>query len=182
VKRAIPALAALADGIGDRAVRNRGTIGGSISNNDPAADFPAACLALGATIVTDRRKVVADDFFTGLFETALESDEIVTGIHFPLPKSAAYIKFPSPASRYALVGVFVARSAADVRLAVTGASQSGVFRWRAAEAKLTADFSSKSLDALTCSEAQFVDDIHGDALYRAHLTRVLSQRAVASAH
>ena len=140
VKGAIPALAALAAGIGDPAVRNRGTIGGSIANDDPAADYPAGALALGATIVTDKRSIAADDFFKGLFETALEPAELITSVRFPIPQKAAYVKFPNPASRYALVGVFVAKTAAGVRVAVTGAGSSGVFRVPAFEQALSANF------------------------------------------
>ena len=128
VKTAIPGLAALAEGIGDPAVRNRGTIGGSIANNDPAADYPAACLGLGATIVTNKRKIPADEFFTGMFDTALEDGEIITKVIFPVPQKAAYEKFPNPASRYAMVGVFVGKKGSDVRVAVTGAGANGVFR------------------------------------------------------
>ena len=141
VKGAIPALAALAGGIGDQHVRNRGTIGGSLANNDPAADYPAAALALGATIVTNKRRISADDYFKGLFETALEPTELITAVSFPIPQKAAYVKFPNPASRYALVGVFVAKSAGGVRVAVTGAGESGVFRVAAFEQALAANFS-----------------------------------------
>src|SRR5450631_3106531 len=144
VKAAIPALAALAGNIGDPAVRHRGTIGGSIANNDPAADYPAAAIALGATIVTNKRKIHADEFFKGLFETALEAGEIITKISFPLPSKAAYQKFANPASRYALVGVFVAKKGSDVRVAVTGAGASGVFRVTAFEEALKKRFGAKS--------------------------------------
>src|SRR5919107_524470 len=148
VKEAIPALAELAEMIGDPAVRARGTIGGSVANNDPAADYPAACLALGATIITNQRKIMADDFFTGLFDTALEEGEVITKVSFPVPARAAYEKFRNPASRYALVGVFVAKRASDIRVAVTGAGSNGVFRWNAAEEALAKRFSAKSLDGL----------------------------------
>src|SRR5207245_1865139 len=149
VGEAIPALAALAGMIGDPAVRHRGTIGGSIANNDPNADYPAACLGLAATIVTTKRKIVADEFFRGLFETALASDEIITKVSFPIPKKAAYQKFRNPASRFALVGVFVAKRPSEVRVAVTGAGASGVFRVGAFEAALKKRFSPTSLAGLT---------------------------------
>ncbi len=146
VKEAIPALAELAALIGDPAVRHRGTIGGSVANNDPAADYPAACLALGATISTNKRKLTAEEFFTGLFETALEEGEIVTGVSFPIPHKAAYEKFRNPASRYALVGVFVAKRPSDIRVTVTGAGSNGVFRWTEAEEALAKRFAAKSLE------------------------------------
>src|SRR5262245_2931571 len=151
VGEAIPALAELAGMIGDPAVRARGTIGGSIANNDPAADYPAACLALGATIVTSKRKIVADDFFTGLFDTALEEGEVITKVIFPIPARSAYVKFRNPASRYALVGVFVAKRGREVRVAVTGAGANGVFRHGEAEAALATRFSPKSLEGVTMS-------------------------------
>lgn len=181
VKAAIPALAALAGGIGDPAVRNRGTIGGSIANNDPAADYPAAALALGATIVTSNRSLPADQFFTGLFETALEHGEIITKVSFPIPQKAAYVKFPSPASRYALVGVFVARTAGGVRVTVTGAGENGVFRVQPFEAALASNFSAAALDSVSLPAAGLNSDIHADADYRAHLIKVLAKRAVAAA-
>ena len=181
VTGAIPALAALAGAIGDPAVRNRGTLGGSLANNDPAADYPAAALALGATIVTDRRRIAADDFFTGLFETALEPGEIITRASFPIPQKAAYVKFPSPASRYALVGVFVAKTAGGVRVAVTGAGENGVFRVQPFEAALNANFSASALDGLSLPPGGLNSDIHADADYRAHLIGVLAKRAVAAA-
>lgn len=180
VKKVIPMLAELAGMIGDPAVRHRGTIGGSIANNDPAADYPAACLALGATIVTDRREIAARDFFTGLFETALEEGEIVTKVRFPKPEKAAYQKFRNPASRYAIVGVFVAKSADGVRVAVTGAGSSGVFRWTPAETALSKDFSSKAVEGLKADAAGLNSDIHADAEYRSHLIGVLTRRAVAA--
>jgi len=181
VRNAIPALADLAGMIGDPAVRHRGTIGGSIANNDPAADYPAACIALGATIVTNKRKIAADDYFTGLFETALEEGEIVTGVRFPVPTRAAYVKFRQPASRFALVGVFVAKRGADVRVAVTGAGSSGVFRVAAFEAALQTRFAARSLDGIDVSADNINSDIHASADYRAHLIGVLAKRAVAAA-
>jgi carbon-monoxide dehydrogenase medium subunit len=181
VREAIPALAELAELIGDPHVRHRGTVGGSIANNDPAADYPAACLGLGASIVTSKRKIAAEDFFTGLFETALEEGEIVTGVSFPVPQKAAYAKFRNPASRYALVGVFVAKRAADTRVAVTGAGASGVYRWTAAEEALKARFGAKSLEGLAASPEGLNSDIHADAAYRAHLIGVMARRAVAAA-
>jgi aerobic carbon-monoxide dehydrogenase medium subunit len=181
VAGAIPALAHLAGMIGDPAVRARGTIGGSVANNDPAADYPAACLALGATIITNQRKILADDFFTGLFDTALEEGEVITKISFPVPAKAAYEKFRNPASRYALVGVFVARRGREVRVAVTGAGSNGVFRHTKAEEALAARFSLKALDGVEASPAMLNGDIHASAEYRAHLIGVLTRRAVASA-
>lgn len=178
VQESIPALAALAGNIGDPHVRHRGTIGGSVANNDPAADYPAACLALGATIVTNKRRIAAGDFFTGLFETALEDGEIITKVAFPIPARAGYSKFANPASRYALVGVFVAKRGRETRVAVTGAGGNGVFRWEAAEAALKARFAAKSLDGLKASAEGLNSDIHADAEYRAHLIGVMARRAV----
>jgi aerobic carbon-monoxide dehydrogenase medium subunit len=178
VKAAIPALAALAGSIGDPAVRHRGTIGGSIANNDPAADYPAAVLALGATIITNKRKISADEFFKGLFETALEPGEIITKVAFPVPAKAAYQKFANPASRYALVGVFVAKKGSEVRVAVTGAGSSGVFRETAFEEALKTKFNSKSLEGIAASATNLNSDMHADATYRAHLIGVLTRRAV----
>ena len=160
-------------------MRHRGTIGGSVANNDPNADYPAACLALGATITTTKRKIVADEFFKGLFETALEPDEIVTKVSFPIPKKAAYQKFRNPASRFALVGVFVAKRPSEVRVAVTGAGASGVFRVTEFEAALKKRFSPKSLEGMTIPADGLASDIHGSAEYRAHLVGVLARRAVA---
>ena len=180
VAAAIPALAALASHIGDPAVRNRGTIGGSIANNDPAADYPAACLGLGATIVTDKREIAADDFFTGMFETALGEEEIVMGVKFPKAAKAAYEKFPNPASRYAMVGVFAAQAGDGVRVAVTGAGQGGVFRHKAMEAALTS-WSASALDGVSTPVGDMLSDIHGSADYRAHLVGVMAKRAVAKA-
>ena len=181
VAAAIPALAALAGHIGDPAVRNRGTIGGSVANNDPAADYPAACLGLGATIVTDRREIAADDYFEGLFTTALEDGEVITAIRFPVPEAAGYEKFPNPASRYALVGVFAARFADGVRVAVTGAGNDGVFRHGGAEAALSGNWSASALDGLTTDPGGMLSDIHASAAYRAHLVGVIAARAVAKA-
>jgi len=181
VREAIPGLAELAGHIGDPAVRNRGTIGGSIANNDPAADYPAACLALNATIVTNKRKVPADQFFAGLFDTALEPGEVVVKVSFPIPSRAAYAKFRNPASRYALVGVFVAKRGAEVRVAVTGAGSSGVFRATALEEALKKRFSPKSLDGVAIPASGLNGDIHASPEYRAHLITVMAKRAVAAA-
>ena len=181
MRKAIPALAHLAGVIGDQAVRYRGTIGGSLANNDPTADYPAAVMALGATIVTNKRRLKPEEFFQGLFSTALEPDEIITRVMFPLPKKAAYVKFRNQASRYALVGVFVARRPSDVRVAVTGAGGNGVFRVEAFEEALKKRFSHKVLDGLTVSPEGLNSDIHGSAEYRAHLIAVLARRAVEAA-
>jgi len=181
VQANLPALGALAGKIGDPHVRHMGTIGGSLANNDPNADYPAAVLGMGATIVTNKRKIAADEFFTGLFETALEADEVITRVSFPLVKKAAYVKFPNPASRYALVGVFVAKRGSDVRVAVTGAGASGVFRVKAFEEALEKRFAAKSLDGLTVPAEGLSSDIHGSAEYRAHLVGVLARRAVVAA-
>jgi aerobic carbon-monoxide dehydrogenase medium subunit len=181
VQEHAPVLAKLAGMIGDPAVRHMGTIGGSIANNDPTADYPAACLALGATIITNKRRIKADDYFTGMFSTALEPAEIITKISFPLPKKAAYQKFRNQASRYALVGVFVAKRGSDNRVAVTGAGGNGVFRVTAFEEALKKRFSPKSLEGLTVSAEGLNSDIHGSAEYRAHLIGVLARRAVAEA-
>ena len=182
VRRAIPGLAALAGGIGDNQVRHRGTIGGSLANNDPAACYPSAVLALGATIVTNKRSIAADDFFQGMFTTALEAGEIITSVSFPLPVAkSAYAKFNQPASRFALVGVFVAKGPAGVRVAVTGAGQNGVFRQRAMEAALTASWSPDAVAAITTPAADLNSDIHGSAEYRAHLITVMAKRAIAAA-
>lgn len=180
VPGAIPALAALAGGIGDQAVRNRGTIGGSVANNDPAADYPAAVLGLGATVTTNSRSIAADDFFTGLFDTALEEGEIITSISFPVAEKAAYVKFPSPASRYAMVGVFVAKTAGGVRVAVTGAGDSGVFRVAAYESALAANFSADAIADGVVPASGLNSDLHADAEYRAHLIGVMTRRAVAA--
>src|SRR5437762_668149 len=179
VKKAIPALAGLAEGIGDRQVRNRGTIGGSLANNDPAADYPAAVLALNATIQTNKRKIAADDFFRGLYETALGADEIITAVSFPAPKKAAYLKFPQPASRFALVGVFVAQTAGGVRVAVTGAA-SHVHRARAIEDALAKSFTADAAKGVKVAAERLNNDLHGSAEYRAHLVSVLAGRAMAA--
>ena len=181
VGEAIPALAELAGMIGDPAVRHKGTIGGSLANNDPTADYPAACLALGATIVTNKRRLKPEEFFQGLFSTALESDEIITRVMFPLPKKAAYVKFRNQASRYALVGVFVAKRPSDVRVAVTGAGSEGVFRVASFEEALKKRFSAKALDGLTVPAEGLNGDLHGSAEYRAHLIAVMARRAVEAA-
>ena len=180
VKRAIPALANLASHIGDPAVRHRGTMGGSIANNDPAADYPAALVALGAEVRTTKRAITADNFFIGMFETALEPGEIVKEIAFPVPKRAAYEKFPNPASRYAMVGVFVAETAKGIRVAVTGAGP-GVFRSPEMEAALTKSFTPKAVEAFKILPDGLNSDIHGSAEYRAHLVTVMASRAVAKA-
>jgi carbon-monoxide dehydrogenase medium subunit len=180
-KDAIPAIALLAAGIGDPAVRNRGTIGGSIANNDPAADYPAACLALGATIVTNKREISADEFFTGLFETALAADEMILRVVFPAPGRAAYAKFRNPASRYAIVGVFVAERQGEVRVAVTGAGQSGVFRLPALEKALSDRFDASAIANVRVDPSNLISDIHAAADYRAHLIGVMARRAVQTA-
>jgi carbon-monoxide dehydrogenase medium subunit len=181
VQGAIPALAALAGGIGDPQVRNRGTIGGSIANNDPAADYPSACLALGATIKTDKREIAADDFFTGMFETALEDGEMIVSVSFPKPEKASYQKFDNPASRYALVGVFVAKTSGGARVAVTGAGQDGVFRVAGMESALDGNWSADAVAGVAVDAGGLNSDIHASAEYRAHLIGVMAKRAVAAA-
>lgn len=182
VQKAIAALAHLASQIGDPAVRYRGTIGGSIANNDPAADYPAAVLALGATVKTNKRSISADEFFKGLFSTALADGEIITQVSFPVPAKAGYSKFPHPASRFALTGVFVVKTkAGDVRVAATGASQSGVMRVPAIEAALKANWSAGALDGVKISADGLMSDIHGSSDYRANLIKVMAQRAVTAA-
>ncbi|PQO22247.1 carbon monoxide dehydrogenase [Rhodobacteraceae bacterium WD3A24] len=177
-----PALAALAGQIGDPAVRNRGTIGGSLANNDPSACYPAAALASNAMIVTNDREIAADDFFEGMFATALEEGEIITEVRFPVPQAASYLKFEQPASRFALVGAYVAKFADGVRVAITGASEEGVFRWEAAEQALSKDFSAEAVKALAAPAADgMIGDLHGSSEYRAHLVRVMTARAVAAA-
>jgi len=173
-----PALAGLAANIGDPAVRNRGTIGGSLANNDPAACYPAGALGSGATITTNKRDVAADDYFQGMFETALDEGEIITSVSFPIPEKANYQKFDQPASRFALVGVFVAKTADGVRVAVTGASNGGVYRWTDAETALNGDFSESALDGMSGNADDLIADLHGSAKYRAHLVGVLTRRAV----
>jgi carbon-monoxide dehydrogenase medium subunit len=177
VRKAIPALAYLASLIGDPQVRNLGTIGGSVANNDPAADYPAAVLGLGATVVTNKRRIAADDYFQGLFATALEDGEIITRIEFPVPKRAAYAKFPHPASGYAMTGVFVAQAAGGIRVAVTGAGP-GVFRWKAAEAALGKNPRAAALEGAALGVREMNEDIHATREYRANLVRVMAKRAV----
>jgi len=181
VNENLPALAYLAGVIGDPAVRHRGTIGGSVANNDPTADYPAGCLGLGATIITSKRRIRADEFFKGMFETALEPDEIIVRISFPVVQKAAYEKFRNQASRYALVGVFVSKRSSEIRVAVTGAGGNGVFRVPQFEEALKKRFSPKSLEGLTVSPDGLNGDIHGSAEYRAHLIGVMARRAVAKA-
>jgi len=181
-RKGIPAIVHLTSVLGDPQVRYRGTIGGSIANNDPAADFPAAVLALGATVKTNKRSIAADDFFKGLFATALEDGEIITSISFPTPAKAGYSKMRHPASRFALTGVFVAKTkSGDVRVAATGASQNGVMRVPAIEAALKANWSSAGLDNVTISADGLLTDIHGSSSYRANLIKVMAQRAVTAA-
>ncbi len=180
VKKTIPALARLAEHIGDAQVRNRGTLGGSVAHADPAADYPAALLALGATIKTDRRTIAADDFFTGLFETALEEGELIVAVHFPAPERAAYAKFASHASKYALTGVMVAKFADGVRVAVTGAGPK-VFRVPTMEKALAARFAPEALDGITVPSTDLLSDTEASAEYRAHLAGVMARRAVAAA-
>jgi carbon-monoxide dehydrogenase medium subunit len=180
VLKHIPALACLAAGIGDPAVRSRGTLGGSLANNDPAACYPAAVLGLGATVHTDRRQIAADDFFLGLYETALQLGELITAVSFPVPARAAYLKIKQPASRFALVGVFVSEGLQGVRVAVTGAA-SCVYRANALEAALAKSFSTQALDGLSVPAEDLNSDLHGSAAYRAHLISVLARRAVAQA-
>ncbi len=181
VRQAIPALAALAGGIGDEAVRHRGTIGGSLANNDPAACYPSAVLALGATITTNKRSIAADDYFQGMFSTALEQGELIVSVTFPIPQKAGYEKFKNPASRYAIVGAFVAQFANGARVAVTGASQGGVFRHEGMEKALSANFSADATIGVATSADNMNGDIHASAEYRAHLVGVITKRAVAKA-
>ena len=176
-----PGVVDLASHIGDPAVRNRGTIGGSLANNDPAACYPAAALGSGATIKTNTREIPADDYFQGMFTTALQECEIITSVSFPVPQASNYQKFLQPASRFALVGVFVAKYADGVRVAVTGASNDGVFRWSEAEKALSSDFSAKAVDGLSVSAENMIADLHGTAAYRAHIVGVMTKRAVAAA-
>ncbi|MEQ9693582.1 xanthine dehydrogenase family protein subunit M [Shimia sp. SDUM112013] len=176
----IPALSDLAANIGDPAVRNRGTIGGSLANNDPSACYPAAALGLGATIVTNAREIAADDYFQGMFTTALDEGEIIVNVKFDKPEAANYQKFEQPASRFALVGVFVAKTADGVRVAVTGASEDGVFRWSAAEDALNGNFSADALNGMAPDADGMISDLHGTSEYRAHLVGVMTRRAVAA--
>jgi carbon-monoxide dehydrogenase medium subunit len=180
IRDGLPALAELAETIGDPAVRHLGTLGGSLVNNDPAADYPAAALGLGATIRTDRRRIAADSFFTGMFSTALEDGEIVTAVEFPIPERAAYMKFPNPASRYALAGVFVAETGNGVRVAVTGAAAC-VFRQFEMESALGRDFRPQAVAGIKIAADNLNSDIHASAEYRAHLVPVMAKRAVAAA-
>ncbi|MDE0533724.1 MAG: xanthine dehydrogenase family protein subunit M [Albidovulum sp.] len=180
-EESFPALAWLAGNIGDPAVRNRGTVGGSLANNDPSACYPAAALAVGATIETNNREIAADDFFRGMFETELKEGEIITKVRFPIPDAGNYQKFEQPASRFALVGVFLAQFGSEVRIGVTGASESGVFRWADAEAALSADFSTEAANGLPAAPGAMINDLHGSGEYRAHLMKVLTARAVAAA-
>ena len=180
VKAAIPALASLAHAIGDRQVRNMGTMGGSLAHNDPAADWPAAVLGLGATVQTNKRKIAADDFFKSMFETALAADELIVAVSFPVPKKAAYAKFPNPASRFALVGVFVAQTGSGVRVAVTGAGAS-VHRSKALEDALGKSFSADAAKGVKIDAKGLNGDLHGSPEYRAHLVAVMASRAVAAA-
>lgn len=182
IKSKLPGLATLAGGIGDPAVRHKGTIGGSIANNDPAADYPSALVALGATVKTSKRELAAEDFFTGMFETALEDDEIITAVSFPVPAKSAYAKYPNPASRYAMAGVFVAKGAdGSIKVAVTGAGQDGVFRVGDMESALSANWSPDAVAGISVSADDLLSDIHGSAAYRANLVTVMAKRAVAAA-
>lgn len=178
---AYPALADLASHIGDPAVRNRGTAGGSLANNDPSACYPAAALGSGATITTNARSIAADDYFQGMFTTALDEGEIITNVSFPIPEKANYQKFLQPASRFALVGVFVAKYADGVRVAVTGASEEGVFRWTEAEAALSKEFRADALMGLKINHLNMIGDLHGTKEYRAHLVSVMTKRAIEAA-
>jgi carbon-monoxide dehydrogenase medium subunit len=181
VKNAIPALSKLAGLIGDPMVRNRGTIGGSISNNDPAADYPSAVVGLGATVHTNKREIAGDDFFTGMFETALEEDELVTKVVFPIPEKAAYMKFPNPASRYAVVGTFVSQGPQGTRVAVTGAGPC-VFRQSVMETALADNFAPESVENIKQEDEDLNSDIHASAEYRAHLVTIMAKRAVSEAN
>ena len=177
VKKSIPSLALLAEGIGDPQVRNRGTIGGSIANNDPAADYPSACLALKATIHTNKKKIIADKFFKGMFETDLKKGELIEAIDFQIPEKSAYVKYPNPASRYAIVGVYIAKFKTEVRVAITGAS-SCVFRSKELEEALTNNFSPSSIDNLNVPSQNLNSDIHASAEYRAHMIKVMAKKAM----
>ena len=179
VGKSIPSLAVLAEGIGDPQVRNRGTIGGSIANNDPAADYPSACLALKATIHTTKRKISADKFFKGMFETDLKKGELIEAIEFELPEKSAYAKFPNPASRYAIVGVYVAKFKNDVRVAITGASDC-VYRSKELELALSSNFSTSSIENINISNKDLNSDMHASADYRAHIIKVMAKKAISS--
>ena len=174
-------LVTLAENIGDAAVRNRGTIGGSLANNDPAACYPAAALSTGAVIITNNREISADDFFRGMFETALEEGEIILSVRFPVPSLSSYQKFIQPASRFAIVGVFLSNFDNEIRIAITGAAEEGVYRWREAEVALNADFSEGSLNDLLVEPEGMIGDIHASSEYRAHLVKVMTKRAVKNA-
>ena len=179
IRGRIPGLAIMAGWIGDTQVRHRGTLGGSLANNDPSSCYPAAALALGATVITDRRRIVADDYFQGMFATALEPDELITAVEFPVPEKSNYEKFRNPASRYAMVGVFVARGPTGVRVAITGAAQNGVFRHTAMEQALARDWSADAIAGIKTPADGLNSDIHASAEYRAHLIGVMARRAVA---
>lgn len=181
LNKVCPSICSLAGNIGDPAVRHKGTIGGSIANNDPAADYPSAMLALGATIVTNNREITADDFFSGMFETALDDEEIITSVRFDAPEKAAYAKFPNPASRYAMVGVFAAKTSVGARVAVTGAGDDGVFRQLDMEAALDGSWSPDAITGVKVSADGLLSDIHGDANYRANLVKVMAGRAITNA-
>ena len=181
LKGACPGFAALAGLIGDPAVRHMGTIGGSVANYDPAADYPAALLALGGTVHTNKREIAADDFFIALFETALEEDEIVTAVSFEAPEQCAYEKFRNPASRYAMAGAFVAKRGSQVKVGVTGASMGGAFRWTDGEQALSSNFDGSAVDGLSLDEGDMLSDLHGSSAYRAHLVKIVTKRAVAKA-
>ena len=178
VQKSIPSLSKLAGGIGDHMVRNCGTIGGSVANNDPSACYPSAVLGLGATIITNERELSAEDYFMGMFETALNSNEIITQISFPIPDKSSYIKFPNPASRYAMVGVFMAKTGNKVNVAITGASENGVFRSSEIENALSSTFTLESLDSLDISSDGLIGDIHASSNYRANLIKVMAKRAL----
>jgi len=182
INNVLPALTVLAGGIGDAQVRNRGTIGGSLANNDPSADYPSAVMGLNATVITDRRELAAEDYFDGMFATNLEPGEIIKAVKFPVPEKAGYAKFPNPASRYALVGVFVAKTASGVRAAVTGAGQDGVFRATEIEDALNNNFSADALSGVTVPADDLMTDMHADAEYRANLIGVMAKRAVNQAN
>ena len=178
VRNNLPSLSKLAEGIGDPHVRNMGTIGGSITNNDPTADYHAACLGLGATIKTTKREIKADEFFVDLFETILDEDEIVTQVSFPIIKNSCYMKFPNPASRYAMAGVFISKSDNEIRVAVTGAGENGVFRWKEMENALLSDWSPSTAETIKLSSEGVMYDIHGNSDYRANLVNIMAIRAV----
>jgi len=179
IKKIVPSLAYLAEGIGDPQVRNRGTIGGSIANNDPAADYPSACLALNATIHTNNKKIPADKFFTGMFETLLKKGELIESVEFEIPEKSSYAKFPNPASRYAIVGVFIAKLKKEVRVAITGAA-SCVFRSKELEEALSKNFSTSAIDNINISSKNLNSDIHASAEYRAHIIKVMAKKAISA--